>query len=281
MKLPVDSSLPFFAYGIFQPGELAFLQIKEFVFDCRKEVVSGQLKVRDGLPIAAINEDGHINGTLIFFRPDTQDLAYQRIAALEPEKQYWWSTQAVESGQIANLLAGVSPNKGAEPMDWVWEGRQDPLFTAALEVVEETLAANSNFADDLKPLFHLEMAYLLLWTAIERYASLRYHLQGKATDKVLAIANERAFAKALQCQVTERRHVQRADAPTKRCTLDPNLPADSLKYFYQVRSNLVHRGKGAHTDHARLEKSLRELLPIFKTTLAAAFEESTWPGAGA
>lgn len=32
---PVNASLPFFAYGVFKPGELAFLQLKELVTKCR------------------------------------------------------------------------------------------------------------------------------------------------------------------------------------------------------------------------------------------------------
>lgn len=271
---PRDVSLPFFAYGVFKPGELAFLQIKEFVLDCSRTSIPGQLKVRDGLPIAALDAIGEIDGVLIAFMPGFQESAYRRIADLEPEKQYRWETRAV-GAQKYNVLAGVSPNKGSQSMDEPWDGRNDPLFTSALEVVEQTLNDNRAWRWDLKPLFRLEMAYLLLWTSIERYASLRYHLRAKATQKVWKIASEPAFRRALGT-VEESRSVQRADDPTKKCTLNPKDPEEAMAYYYQVRSNLVHRGKGALLDHERLMKSLEELLKVFKVTLCAAFDESQW-----
>ncbi len=277
---PKDLSLPFFAYGVFKPGELAFLQIKEFVSLCFEGTVDGQLKIRDGLPIAAIELPGRLDGVLIQFRTECQLAAYQRISDLEPEKQYRWGT-ADAGGQIVNLLVGISPDKGSHALEEAWDGRKDPLFTDALEVVEETLKQNrgEKSPTDLKPLFRLEMAYLLLWSSIERYASLRYHLRDKATEKVLRIASEPAFVAALRkFAPSDKRSVQRADDPKKKSILDPEKPLEAMKYYYQVRSNLVHRGKGALGDHDRLAKSLGELLSIFRYTLKAAFDDSKFEG---
>ena len=128
--------------------------------------------------------------------------------------------------------------------------------------------------DDLRPLFRLEAAYMLLWSSMERYASLRYHFRANATEKVERIALEPAFRDALHAYVKEGRSVYRADKPKERLDLDPNNPAGSLDYYYQIRHNLVHRGKGAFDDYDRLKVSLQELLAIYRTTLAAAFEES-------
>jgi hypothetical protein len=55
---------------------------------------------------------------------------------------------------------------------------------------------------------------------------------------------------------------------------------DAVSYYYQIRQNLVHRGKGVVGDHDQIEKSLIELVAIFCATLTAAFEESKWPSAG-
>lgn len=90
----------------------------------------------------------------------------------------------------------------------------------------------------------------------------------------MKIAGESAFIQALAKCGAEPREVCRADKPTERMILDVNSPDKALDYYYQIRSNLVHRGKGVPHDHDRLEKSLRELLAIFKMTLNAAFEES-------
>ncbi len=283
MKPPTDLSLPFFAYGVFKPGELAFLQVKDLVAECSECSMRGTLRIRDGLPIASPEDQGEIRGTLIKFRPAAENEAYRRIAELEPDHQYYWVTVTLKLGK-ANLLAGRSPNKGSVHPEEEWSGHNDPLFTVALDVVSETLENNRSFEWDLKPLFRLEMAYLLLWTSIERYASLRYHLGDKATKKVLNLACEPAFQGALRKYVpeheaSEKRKVFRADKPEKCLALDAGSPEDALLYYHQIRHNLVHRGKGVPNDHERLEKSLDELLKIFRDTLNAAFAESQWPTA--
>ena len=281
MKPPTDLSLPFFAYGVFKPGELAFFQIKDLVAECSECSMRGTLRIRDGLPIASPEDQGEIRGTLIKFRPALEDEAYRRIAELEPDNQYRWETVTLGLGK-ANFLAGRSPKKGSVHLDDEWSGRNDPLFTVALDVVAETLEQNRRFEWDLKPLFRLEMAYLLLWTSIERYASLRYHLGDKATKKVLNLAGEPAFQAALRNYVSEneaseKRKVFRADKPAECLVLDVDSPDDALLYYYQLRHNLVHRGKGVPSDHDRLGKSLDELLKIFRDTLNVAFAESQWP----
>jgi hypothetical protein len=273
MPPPVNPALPFFAYGAFRPGELAFLRIKHYVAESTRAVMAGALRVRDGLPIADIEGSGSIDGFSIRFIEEHQITAYREISELEPQKQYRWTERQVE-GTTANVLIGESPKQGSQLLEEAWNGKDEPLFTAALDVVEEALDTNRAFAWDLKPLFRLEMAYLLLWSSIERYASLRYHLGSRAFEKVKRVASEPAFQNALRDHVSEKRFVQRADDPTKRCKLDRDDPAKSIAYYYQLRSNLVHRGKAATNDHQRLVSSLDELLPIFRATLAAAFAES-------
>ena len=57
--------------------------------------------------------------------------------------------------------------------------------------------------------------------------------------------------------------------------LDPSNPKESLKYYYQVRSNITHRGKAATRDFATLRDSLTELHAIFRCVLDAAFDEAS------
>ena len=50
--LPSDTSLPFFSYGLFKPGQLGFLGLGNFVESVELDVnLSGILKERDGLPL--------------------------------------------------------------------------------------------------------------------------------------------------------------------------------------------------------------------------------------
>lgn len=273
MELPEHVNLPFFGYGAFRPGQLAFHRLKPFVLRTQDGSVRGELRIRDGLPILTPAGAHAVRGSLLFFRPaDCRD-AYSSIVDLEPGAQYRWAETTME-GYATNVLFGKSPNKGSVPAEDEWDGREDPLFTAALEVVRQTLGANEKFEWDLKPMFCLQMAYLLLWSAIERYVSLRYHLGTNVTDKVMKLSEEPAFAEALRSVAPTHREVYRADRPQERFRLDPGDPNGSLNYYYQIRSNIVHRGKGVPHDHERVQRSLRELLSIFECVLKRAFNEA-------
>lgn len=274
MNLPDDPSLPFIAYGVFRKGELGYLSIADLVEVIEEPVsVRGRLYLRDGLPVLDVTSGSTVEGTLIHFRPGSSREAYERINRIEPDKQYRWETVQAAQTQC-NCLAGKSPRKGSVPADEGWNGRNDPLFTSAIDVIAETLDANAEFDWDLRPMFRLQMAYLLLWSAIERYASLRYHLGDRVVEKVTQLAADPVFAHLLQRHVSRTHRVQRADRPSDQCTLDPSHPAKSLSYYYQIRSNITHRGKAVVRDHETVRESLRELLCIFRHLLAAAFDES-------
>jgi hypothetical protein len=270
MEHPANVDRPFFAYGLFRPGQLAFFQLRELVSKVIEPAqVAGSLLLRDGLPIIDPAGHGYTTGALLVFFSEQAEEAYDRISAMEPDKHYRWQQVQVD-GTCANVLVGRSPAKGSVPCeDEEWNGWDDPLFTAALDVVEEILTSQ-NFTWDLKPLFRLQMAYLLLWSSIERYVSLRYHLGDKVSQKVSQLAREPAFAEGLRRHVKDRRAVYRADRPGDKIVLDPRLPDKAVGYYYQVRSNITHRGKGAVLDYELLENSLAELLPIFRDVLKAA-----------
>ncbi len=165
-----------------------------------------------------------------------------------------------------------------------WSSATDPMFSAALteiervikEIDERELSGPRN-PEDLGPFFREQMAYLLLWSSIERYASLRYRLSpDRVTDKVLQLAAERAFQDALAAVVTREDRIWPAHNPSgDAVTLNASNARGSLKYYYQVRSNVVHRGKAAIRDKEIIGKSLRELLDIHKRVL-----ENTLPRPG-
>jgi hypothetical protein len=293
--MPTDLTLPFLAYGIFRPGQLAFFQLTDFVGGVVDPVpVPGQLLVRDGLPTVEFPPagDSAIEGALLHFRSGTEAPAYNRISDMEPDAQYRWETH-----KGVNILVARQPSHGSDKDIESWDGWQDPVFTAALDVVQETLARSREFdPGDIRPTFRLQMAYLLLWTSIERYLSLRYYLgpqyekskneqskdegpesqpRGMTTSSlVMKLAAEAAFADALKREVTGSRRIYRADNPKKPEDLKPTDPKKSVKYYYQVRSNITHRGKGVQRDHDTLVQSLSELLSIFRAVRKGAKAES-------
>jgi hypothetical protein len=179
----------------------------------------------------------------------------------------------------ANVLVGKKPQKGSVGFQGCeWDGRDDPLFNEGLDVIEETLNKNREFNDDLRKLFRLQMAYLLLWSAIERYAALRYHLGRGVMQKVWRIADESTFNKEVAALPDNGGlWVYRANEPGKKAHFVPTDPKKSLDYYYQLRSNMAHRGKAEYSDFYRVNKALSELLPIFRKMLDDAFKpHPTW-----
>ncbi len=120
------------------------------------------------------------------------------------------------------------------------------------------------------------MAYTLLWTSLERYAGLRYHLGKEVKQKVRKIANEAAFAKSLRRHVKARREVYSIQKPSDKFRLDPDDPEKSINYYYQVRCNTVHRGKAVVRDYDIVRDSLEELLNIFKDMLEEAWDSGSY-----
>lgn len=273
MNLPEDVDIPFFAYGLFKPGELCYYRIEELVKIHQKSEVSGSLMERDGVPLLKLGENcSKIRGELITFHPEKCKDAYERIMDIEPKRIYKWEKTIVE-GQEVNVLVGRRINRGSTPLEHVyeWSGMDDPYFSVALEEVEAILNENSGFKWNYKHLFRLQMAYMLLWTAIERYASLRYGFGLKPEEKQLKIAEETIFKESLNKHVENKRTVFDTRDPRKKQTLNPEDPVSSINYYYQVRSNAVHRGKVVVRDFTIIKSSLIELLTIFKDVL-----EDSW-----
>lgn len=274
MLPPPRPDLPLFAYGVLRPGELAYFRLKPYVAHRdASAILEGTLRVREGLLIADREGTSSIEGDILHFASDRRADAYAQVSELEPSEQYVWAEARIQ-GQLVNVLWGKHPKKGSVELDYAWSGWADPLFTVALDVVSETTEANAQWAEDMSNTFRVQMAYLLLWTSIERYASLRYHLKQDATAKVRKVASEAPFAEMLRIMVQDGRSIQRADRPDQRLNLNADDPQASMDYYYQIRSNLIHRGKGMDKDHDIVLKSSRELLAIFRHVLTCAEAEA-------
>ncbi len=85
-----------------------------------------------------------------------------------------------------------------------WTGRRDPVLTAGLKAVSEV--TNQHACEELTSappdvfdwprLFKLQMAYLFLWTVIERYTALAYGPALEPGEKVKYLGEDPAFARA-------------------------------------------------------------------------------------
>jgi hypothetical protein len=275
MRIPENTKLPFFAYGLFKPGQLCFYRIKDLVESTSTTEIGGYLKERDGIPLLIPSENAmQIKGVLIHFKEGLDQQAYERIIEIEPDEVYRWESAPVSGGIIANVLLGKRPDRGSTDLEHVeeWDGRKDPYFLDAIGVIEDIMKDNPEFKwDNYKPLLRLQMAYSLLWTCLERYAGLRYHLGKDVDKKVLKIAKDAGFASGLKKYVKHTREVY-STTDLKMYTLDSDSPEKSLKYYYQIRCNSIHRGKAVVRDYDTMRYSLEELLNIFKDMLNEAWD---------
>lgn len=272
MELPPNLRLPYFAYGLLQPGELAHEQIAPVV-QRRRASVRGNLRVRDGIPLLSLEGSEHVSGWAMLLPP----AAYEAIAAFEPSAFYRWATTRTTDGQEVNILVGAT-TKGSVVMDAdSWSGIQDPVFTHGLKVVDAVARADgSEPFTSTRPesvewdrFFRLQAAYLLLWSAIERYAALTYGPEESPNSKLKALGGDPRFAEALRSIVVRTDRVYESWSRDS-AVLDPGSPQRSVRYFYIVRSNLSHRGKGAWADAERVRLALRDLSRIFSRVMDAA-----------
>lgn len=276
-----DVGLPLFVYGIFRPGELGWLRLREWVEAAQPGwSMHGEVRERDGLAILDMNAQGRVDGWLLRFRRDAVSDAYSSVADVEPQHQYRWVQSPAtcdDDSKLVNVLAGRRPCTGSTTLEGPWAGHTDPLLTVGLDVVGSMAAsAGSPSPTDLEPLFRLQAAYLLLFAAVERYASLRYGLRGgDIMSKLSKVANEPAFGAALADHVVELQTVRRADNPGDSERLDPTNPMKSMRYYYQLRSNISHRGKAAVVDFRRLVAATESLRAIFSVVVAEAFADAS------
>lgn len=276
---PGDLTLPYFAYGAFKPDEPAYHLIREFVIGKPLPAeVRGCLLVRDGLPLLDPEAGDKVSGYVITFRPDERGNAYGAIGRFEPKGHYRWQVVSTTVGRSsANCLVGRKLGSG-RPSKYEgnsWTFRNDPVFTQGLRSVAEAVDryAQTEFASsppgsfDWQRFFQLQMAYLLLWAAIERFASLSVGPGLSPLDKIKRISQDPDFGRSLKEIVTRSEKVSDARDPEDVYRLNPGDPARSIKYYYQVRNNLSHRGKGAWADGEIVRLSLRELSAVFRQTL--------------
>ena len=273
LQPPVSPALPFFAYGIFKPTELAYRQLEDLIRVTREDVVTGTLLIRDGFAVHDPAGYGRVRGFTLWFRDDAVDEAYQRISQFEPKRLYKWVEAMTERGEAVNVVAGRgSPVPGAVPHgydDWsLW--RDDAMFRDGMRLVVEDASRFAHFKFPSAPpdqfpwtdFFQLQMLHMFAWTILERYVAMRFGPRTAPTQAARRLGADEVFATALeQTAITLDRPLYdtRGGGPYR---FSPEDPAGSARYLYQLRSNVVHRGKGTHQDAELLRRGFLVLSEV-------------------
>jgi hypothetical protein len=274
--VPDDTTLPYFAYGLFKPGEPLYRHIQDLVDGApNSAMVYGSLRVRDGLPLLKTPAQGTVSGTVIRFAPGLGDRAYSEIGQREPRKHYRWEVAGLADPPElrVNVLVGKSPDKGSvDTESGEWRSGHDALLRDGLALVASMTEKHASVRFSGAPpdsfewerFFTLQMTYLFLWTVIERYAALAYGPDLEPGEKVAELGADPLFGSLLQPTVKRTHRLFNTKDPDDDYRLDGANPMKSARYYQQVRNNLTHRGKGAWHDAETVRQSLQELLTVMR-----------------
>ena len=114
MELPLNTKLPFFAYGIFKKNAISYPNLEPLVHTVISDkYINLQLMVRDGIPILNNDESGRALGDLIYFKDKidnkdrtlyslrhtyaTQALTFNRMSVHTLAKHMSTSVKMIES----------------------------------------------------------------------------------------------------------------------------------------------------------------------------------------
>ena len=269
---------PFFSYGIFKPGQLAFSEIEKYVDKISYNSIDYQMCIRDGVPVIDKKENKNFKtyGYLIEFKKGSEKKAYEVISKTEPFDLYEWD-EIKCNGVNCKVLKGKYLEKGSSLSEYTFEefyGHNDPLFNEALELIDGYLKrrmpnSKQDFSSDIKNFFILQMHYMLLWTAIDRFSSLRYNKE-KISNNNYHFSQQQVFINALENMGIEERKIFTADN-LRKYKLDADKSNWAINYYYKVRCNIVHRGKTFFNDYDDVHNSIKELSKIFKEVLTDTF----------
>ena len=130
---------------------------------------------------------------------------------------------------------------------------------------------NSNKLLDIENFYELQMNYMLLWSAIDRYSNLKYNKRKDSWNHE-RLAKEKAFKKGIMKFKDENHRPVYSTKDLIMHEFNEDEPEDTLEYYYTLRCNVVHRGKAMTGDYDMLKQATEELLEIFKDILKNAFD---------
>ena len=267
LQIPENTSLPFLAYGSFKLGELRYNLIKEYVSEFKPVEIVGLMKEKDGIPIFFTVETKpyawfQYKAYEIYFKKETEKQAYQIISENETNTYYNW----VEF-QGCNILEGIKRMRGLiEFMDYSWTFKDDPYFLNGIKACKQIFVSHTHTKDyysEHSVFFSAQAAYMLLWTVIERFCSIKYG-NISPNEKIKKLSSDQEIDWSFIYKIILRNDsIVRSNEKNNKINLNPSSSIKSiLNYYYGLRSNVVHRGKDVFSDIDRITLAFEELVEI-------------------
>jgi len=267
----------FFAYGIFKEGQIAYSKIKEFVNEplTSDGEINRTMLLRDGAPlITDVVSNDLTKGNKIHFLKGKEEEAYDAICKTQPERLYKWSIVEIDKDYY-NVLIGTNTNGSSLHCDDNgnyldnFDGRNDPYFSDLISFIRSELRT---LKYDDNTMFKLQMYFMILWSAIERYCTLKYDVSDRQGDYLDALSNDQIFINVLQNTKLKRKAPIFSAKTGFPFYFNTNKADFVIKYYYTLRSNAVHRGKDRKIKEGLLKESLEELLILFEKLIYETFK---------
>jgi hypothetical protein len=292
LQPPTNTSLPFIAYGIFRPGDISYLLIKDFVKgDPELIKIQGEIKVRDGVKIFSGIGNKTFDAYLIQFTPSESNNAYKVISNKEPDNLYSWRTINVE-GEKCNVLEATDIHDGSlnfkEATDigndfWTidqryWEDAFEFIYKEIISLInpeEYSHTYKIDFTNLKSPvsnnenLFRIQQNYLFLWSMIERFSYYRFGGE-KSTDRIKQLFTD--FSKVIKSGTSISQKVSNFSLKkgeifsTETLRMNEKIENGEINFYfyYSIRNNMVHSLKTMNHDVPRTFNALIELFFLFK-----------------
>lgn len=279
VEIPCDDEFydrPFFAYGIFKKGQLAHSKISNCIDNIISDEIPYELYIRDGYPLIKKELSQNITkGEKIRFAQN-RICAYRRISDTMPGNIYKWDTIVIH-GETFNILvtdelAGTFKNveDNGNYLDY-YDGHNDPFFYKVPDFIDLELKKLVDYEDE-NAIFKLQMYYILLWSAIERYSKLKYDILNKERDYLIALTNDKVYQDAFDAVNPRNRDPIHSAQNAREYIFNRKNKNYIINYYYTIRCNVAHRGKESKNNFLALKNALNDLLEIFNLMIAITFD---------
>lgn len=272
-----------FDYGLVKPGQPAHDLVAGAVVRTEPSTMpTGGLRIRDGLPLLDPEGTVGVEGALLTFAPGQEKAGYTTVCTIAPRQHYRWDMVEMRvdgrPGRV-NVLRGRHPDRGS-PDEWFssWSAAEDPVLRfAPVAVRAAALVAAAaplpNLAGDDPALwdrfFGLQSAYLLLWSAVERFTALAYGPGQPALERTWRLGDDVRFRDCVVAAgVAPSAKTPDSRDPTRARRIRED--GSGAMFSWDAARHMVgHPGRTAYLDGVLLRRSLIDLHDTFRLLLLA------------
>ena len=263
-----------FVYGSLKPGELGFEQIEAMVSNYRAAKLHDfALYVRDGLPIIRKQAPGEtVDGVLLTINAGMEEDFWRVVTEYEGATNYKFENSIPIISEGKEHLSGAfigrkMCNGNPERLNVPWTSKLDPIFSQSFPILHRDIAVNSLKFTDAEhdpngywsQLNKLLSQYLLLVSILEHLTVVKFGGSKKQEPmvRIRKLQQSEGCLIALRALSDDRNNpsIKVSDSRAVEDSLSSSNPDQALFAWYQVRSNLQHRGKASLFDASLVHKS--------------------------